>query len=91
MWLEASLAQQGLSQGKMAEEPQVEQRITEEATAGRTHGSGDPGGAGDLPVPMVSSDVSHLQYRGTGLRDFLRHARMVVDALRLNATRHVRW
>ncbi|CAI7778051.1 unnamed protein product [Closterium sp. NIES-53] len=43
----------------------------------------------DPPV-RASSDTSHLSYRSTGLREYLRLARIVVDAYRLGET-SVRW
>ncbi|GJP51908.1 hypothetical protein CLOM_g11036, partial [Closterium sp. NIES-68] len=55
--------------------------------AGR--GGGGVGGGGVPPV-RVSSSAAHLSYRGSGLRDYVRMARIVVDAYRLRE-RRVRW
>ncbi|CAI7922318.1 unnamed protein product [Closterium sp. NIES-54] len=47
-------------------------------------------GVGGTPPVRVSSSTAHLSYWGKGLRDYVRMARVVVDAYRLGE-KHVRW
>ncbi|CAI5986656.1 unnamed protein product [Closterium sp. NIES-64] len=47
-------------------------------------------GVGGTPPVRVSSSTAHLSYRGKGLRDYVRMARVVVDAYRLGE-KDVRW
>ena len=48
------------------------------------------GVAGRDPPAAASSSTDHLEYRGTGLRAYLRMARIVVDAFRAERG-DVRW
>ncbi|CAI5469919.1 unnamed protein product [Closterium sp. Yama58-4] len=47
-------------------------------------------GAGGTPRVRVSSSTEHLSYRGKAIRDYVRMARVVVDAYRLGE-KNVRW
>ncbi|CAI5505933.1 unnamed protein product [Closterium sp. Naga37s-1] len=47
-------------------------------------------GVGGTPPVRVSSSTAHLSYRGVALRDYVRMARVVVDAYRLGE-KNVRW